>query len=307
MGLGGISSREPALSKKGGAVSIRRDEARSVEMIMSLATVPSGIRRDFVGRFDRRRHSSRLVLVWVFVFVFVSVRFAAGAIREDPFAMRKRSRSRSRSRKVAPARAIVGRLAAVGVSAWFFVGPIGCATVNDIGVELNQFNPFRPEIVVPNPLNIPTNDFNAVWKTSLEVVDDYFDIATEDAMSQTIQTEPRIGATLLEPWYGDSADMHSRLEATLQTIRRFAIVRIEQAGTGSGYVVRVEVFKELEDLAKPDRQTSGRATFTSQFPVNRAREVVGPLPLASGWIPRGRDTRLEQKILERIKARLSAP
>ena len=216
-------------------------------------------------------------------------------------------RSRSRLRKFAPPRATVVRLAAVGASALVFLGPIGCATINDIGVQMNQFNPFGPEVVVPNPLTIPTNDFNSVWKTTLEVVDDYFDIATEDAMSQTIQTEPRIGATLFEPWYGDSADMHSRLEATLQTIRRFAIVRVEQAGTGNGYTVRVEVFKELEDLAKPDRQTSGRATFTSDFPVNRAREVVGPLPLASGWIPRGRDTRLEQKILDRVKARLSAP
>jgi hypothetical protein len=218
-----------------------------------------------------------------------------------------RKRSRSRLRKFAPPRATIVRLAAIGASTFVVVGQTGCATMNDIGVEINQFNPFRPEIVVANPLVIPSNDFNAVWKTTLEVTDEYFDIALEDSLARRIETEPRVGATLLEPWYGDSADMHSRLEATLQTIRRFAIIRVEPTGTGNGYAVRVEVFKELEDLAKPDRQTSGRATFTSDFPVNRAREIVGPLPLASGWIPRGRDTRLEQKILERVKARLSAP
>ena len=39
-------------------------------------------------------------------------------------------------------------------------------------------------------------------------------------------------------------------------------------------------------MVKPDRQIGGRAVFTNEFPVNRTREVVGPMPLPFGWIPR---------------------
>jgi hypothetical protein len=65
--------------------------------------------------------------------------------------------------------------------------------------------------------------------------------------------------------------------------------------------VKVEVYKELEDLPKPERQAGGRAVFDGDFPVNRTREIVGPVPLPVGWIPRGRDPDLEQAILTRLR------
>ncbi|HWE34941.1 MAG TPA: hypothetical protein VG406_00095 [Isosphaeraceae bacterium] len=173
------------------------------------------------------------------------------------------------------------------------LGQGGCASLG-----------FRRE-AVPNPLVVPTRDFESVWKATVQAVDDYFDIASENRLSRTIRTEPKMGATLLEPWYGDSADVSQRLEATLQSIRRYAIVHVEPAPSGAGLAVRVEVFKELEDLAKPDRQTAGRATFTSQFPVNRVREIVGPIPLPIGWIDKGRDAALEQVILGKIRRKLA--
>jgi len=38
------------------------------------------------------------------------------------------------------------------------------------------------------------------------VLDEYFDIASENRLSGTIVTQPRIGSTLGEPWAGDSVD-----------------------------------------------------------------------------------------------------
>ena len=38
-----------------------------------------------------------------------------------------------------------------------------------------------------------------------------------------IDTFPKPGATLLEPWDHDSADSYERLESTLQSIRRYAV------------------------------------------------------------------------------------
>jgi hypothetical protein len=154
-----------------------------------------------------------------------------------------------------------------------------------------------------NPLVVPSSDFETVWKESVAVLDEYFEIASENRLAGTILTQPKAGATLLEPWSGDSVTLKARFESTIQTIRRYGRIAVNPA-PGGGYLVKVEVFKELEDLGKPDRQAAGRAVFANDFPVNRTYEIVGPVPLPLQWIPRGRDVQLEQVILERLRYRL---
>lgn len=172
------------------------------------------------------------------------------------------------------------------------LGQAGCASIS----------PFIPSNeVVDNPLMVPpTSDFETVWKSTVSVVDDYFTIRSENRLSRTIKTDPRIGATLFEPWLPDSVGFNERLESTLQTIRRYAEVKVTPA-PGGGYLVAVTVYKELEDLVKPDRQSAGRAVFNNDIPVNRYNELVGPIPAPIGWIPRNRDPKLEREILRRIK------
>lgn len=178
---------------------------------------------------------------------------------------------------------------------WIAAGLLALAALSFSGCALPGL-----QAAVPNPLVVPSGDFETVWKQTIAVVDDYFDIKSENRLARKIVTEPKTGATLLEPWYGDSVGFDQRLESSLQTIRRFAIVTVNPAPTG-GYAVKVEVYKELEDLVKPDRQAAGRATFSDNFPVNRTREIVGPVPLPAQWIPRGRDPTLERVILNRLK------
>lgn len=159
------------------------------------------------------------------------------------------------------------------------------------------------QAVAPNPLTVPSADFESVWMACITVIDDYFDIADENRLQRKIVTQPQTGATLVEPWNGDSVGFRERLESSLQTIRRFAIVTVNPTATGT-FAVKVEVYKELEDLTRPEKQSAGRAVFENEYPVNRAREIVGPMPLPNGWIPRGRDPKLEQAILAKIKAAL---
>lgn len=161
--------------------------------------------------------------------------------------------------------------------------------------------PARPN--APNPVIAPKSDFETVYNTSVQVVDEYFEIASENRLSRTIKTQPLMGATILEPWHGDSVGVGDRLESTLQTIRRFAIVQIDPAPEG-GYAIKVEVRKQMEDLIKPDRQAAGRAVFNNEIPVNRSRETIGPIPLPVGWIDRGRDAKLEQVIANKIRDKL---
>lgn len=182
------------------------------------------------------------------------------------------------------------QIAAVALAA-AALGQAGCATVNRVVSS-------RP--VSPNPLIVPTSDLESVWRETVAVLDEYFDIRSENRLARTIITDPAIGATLLEPWRGDTVGFSEKLESTLQTTRRFAKVQIDPV-PGRGYAVKVEVLKEFEDLSKPDRQTAGRAVFNNDFPVNRTREIVGPVQVPFMWIPRGRDTKLEQVILNRIR------
>jgi hypothetical protein len=183
------------------------------------------------------------------------------------------------------------RLIAAAVAALAALGPAGCATVSRV---------IAPRPVSENPLVVPTADFDTVWRETVAVLDEYFDIRSENRLARTIVTDPVQGATLLEPWRGDSSGFYERLESTLQSTRRFARVQIDPV-PGRGFAVKLEVLKELEDLAKPDRQSAGRAVFNNDFPVNRTREIVGPVPIPLQWIPRGRDSRLEQEILQRIR------
>lgn len=183
------------------------------------------------------------------------------------------------------------RLIASAVVASAALGPAGCASISRV---------VAPRAVCENPLIVPSADYETVWRETVRVVDEYFDIKRENRLAGSIVTEPVIGATLLEPWRGDSPSLSDRLESTLQTIRRFARVEIKPV-PGRGFAVKVEVFKELEDLAKPDRQAAGRAVFNNDFPVNRTHEIVGPVPAPLQWIPRNRDSRMEQVILQRIR------
>jgi hypothetical protein len=184
------------------------------------------------------------------------------------------------------------RRIAAGIVMIAAFGQAGCASIS-------PFVPFQE--VADNPLPVPASaDFETVWKTTVSVVDDYFTIRSENRLSRTIKTDPRIGATLFEPWLPDSVGFQERLESTFQTIRRHAEVKVTTA-PGGGYLISVVVFKELEDLVKPDRQSAGRAIFNNEFPVNRVNDLIGPVPVPIGWISRNRDPKLEQEIVRRIK------
>ena len=166
------------------------------------------------------------------------------------------------------------------------VGSIGCTSV---------------PTVVENPLVVQVSDFDFVWQQTIEVLDEYFDIASENRLDGRIETYPQVSATLLEPWRKDVVDSRDRLENTLQTYRRRAFVQLAQAA--GGYTVQVEVHRELEDLPHPAYANTGDATFRTEMALHREQQVVGPLPVTRGWIHEGRDWKLETQILDALADR----
>jgi hypothetical protein len=153
----------------------------------------------------------------------------------------------------------------------------------------------------PNPVIIPISDPQCAWEAIVDVIDDYFKVAHEEPVrgdtfnDGRIETFYEVSPTILEPWRRDTAGEYERVENTLQTIRRKAVVLVHRCE--GGYEVQVSVFKELEDLPRPEHASAGAATF--RYDSSFTRVVNPPTPGAPGecWIPLGRDPVLEQRII----------
>ncbi|MFM7521875.1 MAG: hypothetical protein ACKO9B_15610 [Planctomycetota bacterium] len=196
-------------------------------------------------------------------------------------------------------------------------GPVASGPLPPIGL------PAQPG----NSVVIPPLDAELVWGNLVDIVDDYFKVQAEQRAVFTdgiptegrIDTYPQTGATLLEPWRGDSIGFRERLESTLQSIRRAATVRM--IPDPAGWRLEVVVLKELENLPRPMRATAGGASFRNDSslyrygtPLPTLGQQVGdqPRPVANptaaiGWIPIGRDPLLEQRLLARVVGRLGVP
>jgi len=176
----------------------------------------------------------------------------------------------------------------------------GCATGPLLDNPLPIYGP--PAQPCANPIWIPPGPqaYNRVFERIIDILDDYFPIARQNRYDGLIETFPTIAPGLEQPWKPGSPDLYQRFEATLQTLRHRCVVHIRTAPDG-GYFVEVIVYKELEDLPRPSRQTAGAASFQDQPTVEREFVIIDPTVFESQWIPRGRNTALEQEILERIK------
>jgi hypothetical protein len=185
------------------------------------------------------------------------------------------------------------------LTALFAVSLGGCAS----GPLVENPLLIRTDKVVPheNPVYIPQGPmaYARVFEKVLDVLDDYWEIGYANRYDGRIETLPRVAPGLERPWVPGSPDFNQRLLAFLQTIRHRAIVRISTADDG-GYFIDVKVYKELEDFPNPNRAVAGAATFTINDTVERQYEVIEPAVFESSWIPIGRDTKLEQVLLDRL-------
>ena len=164
---------------------------------------------------------------------------------------------------------------------------------------------------IENPLFVPIADHDFVWHQVVAEVDNYFKISLEDRVRVVgnvltegrIETYPTAGATLLEPWRKDSATRYEKMVSTLQSVRRHAVVRV--APTEGGYSIEVAVFKELEDVSRPEHATAGGTSLRHDGSLVRVELDSEASPTTLGWIPQGRDTALERRIINRLRARFT--
>src|SRR5260370_23518293 len=119
-------------------------------------------------------------------------------------------------------RGIAAEPVLVAIAASLGATQVGCSSGPSTWRAPSVSRIFTPRPVTANPLVVPSSDFEMVWNKTVAVVNKYFDIESENRLARTIVTQPKMGATLLEPCALDSATAQDRVEATLPTLRRFA-------------------------------------------------------------------------------------
>ncbi len=160
---------------------------------------------------------------------------------------------------------------------------------------------------------IPTSNHEQLWEAIVEAVGQTFTIAHEEPVRAygniltegRLETEPKIGASVLEPWHNDSVSMGDRVESTYQTIRRRAVVRVTPEA--EGFLVQVVVYCELEDLKKPIQSNVSGNFFRSSMQTDRIVQESPDQTESNGWFLTGRDPALEQRLLGQILYRFKNP
>lgn len=186
-------------------------------------------------------------------------------------------------------------------------GVTGCRAIR----SLEGQGPVPAAQTAANPLIVPMMDRWFVMDEISDEVDDYFRVKREERirvvdgiMSEGwIETWPRMGSTLLEPWHHDSTRGYEKVHATLQTVRRQAKIRV--IPTGDSYAIDVKVFKELEDNDRPIGSPLGGNAMRSDNSLDVDRQDDLTFGDTRAWIPMGRDISLEQRILRNIQQRLA--
>jgi hypothetical protein len=178
----------------------------------------------------------------------------------------------------------------------------GCAS----GPLLDNPLVVQPDVTVTveNPVYIPLGppSYGVVYEKVMEILSDYWEIDHPNSSRYDghLSTVPRVAPGLERLLIPGSPDCEQRLYAMLQSIRHYADVHIKVANDG-GFFVDVKVFKELEDVPRPSYPNAGIAAFRSDNTVQRQYDVIDQTVQGTTWIPIGRDCKLEQVLLQRIK------
>ena len=156
----------------------------------------------------------------------------------------------------------------------------------------------NPVLISPGPQSPAA--YAQVFEKVVSVVSEYFDIASPNRYDGRIICYPKIAPGIERPLSPGSPNARERLLATLQTIRYRCFVQIRTAEAG-GYSVQVTIYRELKDDPRPQGQPGG-SVFRDAQTVDRSYVVVDPIMATDDvWIPKGRETALEDVILRKIR------
>jgi len=199
----------------------------------------------------------------------------------------------------------------LGAACLLAVLPAGCATGplldNPLPVPGDAVPAACENPILIYPGRVPGEGYAELFDKVLDVVDDYFPIAYANRYEGRILGRPTIAPGFEQPWKPGSPDHYERTLATMQAYRYRCEVRIRE-GDPAGYFVQVIVRKELKDYPQPSGQFTAVPVFGDVGTVDRDQflvmdpEITNPLTdAADRWIPKGRETAIEQAILRKLQ------
>ena len=154
-----------------------------------------------------------------------------------------------------------------------------------------------------NPMIVRAQSEEILWERTVDVLHDYhFNIERENRVARVIETAPRVGSGILEPWHRDSVGLPNRLESTLQSIRRRIVVTFLLGDSAGTYLVQVQAFKEKTDSYDKAIQSPGGSTFLESDPLTLDLDPVVGSNTEYGYVALGRDAELEGAILHSLRA-----
>lgn len=128
-----------------------------------------------------------------------------------------------------------------------------------------------------------------------------FEVVRPDAGPGRIETEPLVGASWFEFWRQDTIGCDQVAEASLHTVLRRVSVSVAPAEGGSEVAVTaVKGRRSVPGEGEPGVGESFSLYRTPRMTMERPDALRDG---AETWVEMGRDTRLEQRILSRIRRR----
>lgn len=157
------------------------------------------------------------------------------------------------------------------------------------------------------PNHPPGAAYADLFEAALDAVDDFFPIDYANRYEGRILGKPTLAPGFEQFWKPGSPDAYERALVTLQSYRYRCEVRIKEADP-AGYFVQVTVRKELKDYPSAGSQNVSVPIFGESGTYERDRFLVVD-PMATSpilnpndrWIPKGRDTAIEQAIMAKLK------
>ena len=153
----------------------------------------------------------------------------------------------------------------------------------------------------------PGEAYAELFEQAIDAVDDYFPLAYANRYEGRILGKTTIAPGYEQFWKAGSPDAYERALATLQQYRYRCEVRIREADP-AGYFVQVVVRRELKDSPSPANPTLVIPIFGDVGTVDRDQflvvdpDVMSPIVNAGDrWIPKGRETAIEQAILRKLQ------
>lgn len=150
---------------------------------------------------------------------------------------------------------------------------------------------------------VAEDELDVLWDCALAVLSRYdFRPDRQDRAMGVIETKPSTSKQWGEWWRRDVGDPYSLGESSLHTVQRQATVRFVRGAEGRRIEVQVDVYR----LSVPESQITTASSAIHSFD--------GALPTSEGgygkdvdarkrWVPLGRDSEVENRLLASILAR----